>query len=1017
MASKGKITQIVDVGAVKQQIDFLTKSLDGVIVQFDTLAGKINTSNEALKGMKTVSGLNDALKNNAKVTQEANQAAKKYNDEQKKLAAAQEQLTHLQNGGASAFKELAVATEKVKQEKKKLTDEAKLEIEAQRAKLDSDKAQIKSIEALRAENSKLLKLRNSMDVDKQKAEIEKINKTIDKNTEVIRKNSDAATKQKMNIGNYQGAFEGLPGPLGRAASGIAKVGKQLWALVMNPIVAIVAAIVLAFMALYKILKSTDEGATFLDGVMKSLSAIMDVVKRRVLVLVDAIKALFSGNFREAGEKFKASVSGIGAEMAAAAEMAFDLAYALDALNDRIIGNISKEAELRREIERQLNISKDQALTDQQRIDALAKAVELEKELANDKKMYAEEGYDLAVREAALKAGSNEDDIKYLISLDGKQAEQARKIDKYKDIWNIIGDEGIKALEESYKKAVEADTEYFRSTKRAVSQLSSLQEQQRRERETNQKNAIKTERDINKMHQDSTIALMQNGFEKELLALQYSYKARLDEIDDRLKDEANLTKAQQVKLREVKSNILRQQATEEEAMITANELNRLKLQEQGLQLRLQSEEAGSAEFITLRTKLVESQRQVELIESEKTGASKADINAKYDKIISDQTIEDTKATIEKQTAEILFGSEKQKLAEIEALRDKLKYGQITTEQYERDIADIEKKYSTQSIALAIDEAAKKLEILRSLGADTAEAERQLFELKKQLSDQEAANFITNERKKADEHERLNEAMKQAALEFASSAISIANSTFEAKKIRLDDEAVQDQEAKERELSAAAGNAGMIDQINQKYAAKEKAREDERRRIELEQAKFQKAATLVQAIINTALAITKVSPIVPLMALAASVGAMQVAAIAAQPLPKYATGRDGGKAEWAVVGERGSEVIETAGGERYITPSRPTITFLPESAKVIPNHELFKGMAAMTMTKVDNFTGGQSIDISELKAEIARLQNGFNMVAATIRDKKELHLNITEKGFQAVARRGAAFTQYLDQNVRL
>jgi hypothetical protein len=36
---------------------------------------------------------------------------------------------------------------------------------------------------------------------------------------------------------------------------------------------------------------------------------------------------------------------------------------------------------------------------------------------------------------------------------------------------------------------------------------------------------------------------------------------------------------------------------------------------------------------------------------------------------------------------------------------------------------------------------------------------------------------------------------------------------------------------------------------------------------------------------------------------------------------------------------------------------------------------------------------------------------------IRNKKEYHINLTEKGLQMAAKRGASMTEYLNQNVRI
>jgi hypothetical protein len=58
--------------------------------------------------------------------------------------------------------------------------------------------------------------------------------------------------------------------------------------------------------------------------------------------------------------------------------------------------------------------------------------------------------------------------------------------------------------------------------------------------------------------------------------------------------------------------------------------------------------------------------------------------------------------------------------------------------------------------------------------------------------------------------------------------------------------------------------------------------------------------------------------------------------------------------AVVGEQGTELIRHADGSLHVTPNKPTVTFLPEGADVIPNHELLKQAAYVKLQGVNNIT---------------------------------------------------------------
>jgi hypothetical protein len=141
---------------------------------------------------------------------------------------------------------------------------------------------------------------------------------------------------------------------------------------------------------------------------------------------------------------------------------------------------------------------------------------------------------------------------------------------------------------------------------------------------------------------------------------------------------------------------------------------------------------------------------------------------------------------------------------------------------------------------------------------------------------------------------------------------------------------------------------------------------------------------------------------------AMGALQLATVAAQPLPKYFKGRDGGPAEFAWVGERGTEAIQLASGETFLTPAKPTITFLPEHAQVITNEKLLEAAGRASLQNSFGVPG-----------QVAQTANDMQIdrLIEAIRNKKEYHINLTEKGLQMAAKRGASMTKYLNQNVRI
>ncbi|MBV1889235.1 MAG: hypothetical protein KUG67_03215 [Proteobacteria bacterium] len=106
---------------------------------------------------------------------------------------------------------------------------------------------------------------------------------------------------------------------------------------------------------------------------------------------------------------------------------------------------------------------------------------------------------------------------------------------------------------------------------------------------------------------------------------------------------------------------------------------------------------------------------------------------------------------------------------------------------------------------------------------------------------------------------------------------------------------------------------------------------------------------QALINTALAITSALTTAPaplgiaLAIIAGALGTIQVAAIAATPIPKFELGTDDHKGGLAEVAEKRPEVISEPGKKPYIVRKR-SILNLPKHTKVTPSIGEYKQMMA-------------------------------------------------------------------------
>ena len=224
--------------------------------------------------------------------------------------------------------------------------------------------------------------------------------------------------------------------------------------------------------------------------------------------------------------------------------------------------------------------------------------------------------------------------------------------------------------------------------------------------------------------------------------------------------------------------------------------------------------------------------------------------------------------------------------------------------------------------------------------TNENARAKFEAKKAFLEAELEIYQDNADKKleieqllAEAEQELLEAKIESFTEWSDRTMEVLNGVNDLMKAQ-DEAKIQKYEAdNERKKQALKSqlDAGLISEqeYNNKVAAADKELDNKKKALAIEQAKRDKAIGITQAIINTALAITSALstkpflPMGPIMAaVAAGMGAIQIATIASQPLPKARRGMLLRGASHAY----GGIPIEAEGGEAIIN-KRSTAQFLP------------------------------------------------------------------------------------------
>lgn len=189
-------------------------------------------------------------------------------------------------------------------------------------------------------------------------------------------------------------------------------------------------------------------------------------------------------------------------------------------------------------------------------------------------------------------------------------------------------------------------------------------------------------------------------------------------------------------------------------------------------------------------------------------------------------------------------------------------------------------------------------------------QQEFEITKEIADAEAQY-------QADKMQTITDGF-QMALDYMQQVSDLA---FEALGNNVQAELDALEEGYTTDAEEAKKNA------NKKYIS-EKEYEEKKAALEKKQAKYAKAQALINAGINTAMAIiTTLAQLgatpwgIAQAAIAGAMGAAQMAIIAAKPLAQYAKGRKGGQGEYALVGEKGVEIM-----------------YVPQGASIIPHDKI-------------------------------------------------------------------------------
>ncbi|MBO5029809.1 MAG: hypothetical protein J6C59_09410 [Muribaculaceae bacterium] len=489
-------------------------------------------------------------------------------------------------------------------------------------------------------------------------------------------------------------------------------------------------------------------------------------------------------------------------------------------------------------------------------------------------------------------------------------------------------------------------------------------------------------------EEQKVQLMLDGYDKQVALIKLKYKKRIDAIKGESENEKQLRLA-------IVAEMERELADYEAKYVA-------ELAEGNLQTALKLAEKGSKEELAARLAIIERQKQAELEANQKkleaaqamSDKTEEDKNRKLEAVAAAEQAElaiiseydkkkleerekfeeERQQLIEKNYAIAQENRDNDMMSELLALQqnyqEQLKLAgkneekrQELQEKYEADSADITEKYAIKTAQASVDMYEEILKSDSLSAEDREKIERQLIEAKMAMEKAVADHAIAQNGRvvtadMAAAEKRLEKWRKafDTINQLLTEANNVSQAVFDNQISRIEEEQDKDEEAKQSESERIQK---LVDQkiiteeegearkraLEEESAKKAEELEKKKAAIKRKQAIFDKALAIANIGMNTAMALMElwVKPAwpmaIPMQAVVAALGAMQMATVLATPIPKYAKGTDYHSGGPAIVGDGGRPEVVLFDSKAWVTPAKPTLVDIPTGAAVIPDIRTF------------------------------------------------------------------------------
>jgi hypothetical protein len=899
-------------------------------------------------------------------------------------------------------------------------------------------------------------------------EFKALKKEVKEGTDKLKEWDEGVGDNQRKVGDYAGQLAGLIPGFSGLAGGIDSATKASWAFIATPIGAILAAVAAALALVGAWFTRTESGGDKLAEIIERVSAVMGVLMDALANLGGAlfealsepgkilewlgqkfeeVKALMIDMFTSPGKYIKElgviiydniinrflAIGKLGKAIAKILsgelkEGFKDLANASGQLVTGVEDPVNKVVDLAIEAGKAIANALDPLL------DKMAKADELGKQLAALKDSLEDQEVALIKSRAKTELQVNELLLKAKDKLKFSDEQRYQAIKDVSTASEKLLNEELAAAQKKIAiaqkeieirkltlKDADIPLDLLKAQNEAEAELLGLKAKRMQEQKRLQQQEIAIIREIEKEMQDR----IKREAEAERALAKVRSDIRVKNLQDVQNDAREELEVRNNALKEIAALQQEQYREDAEKQLEAAQeaaLSRIELDSKTLETiynntalsiseRIQLEREAKLALIDQDHAYVNERMKIEEDLEEKI----IDSNQNMIEAVADNVFKQLASDFENMAARIKTGTSEL----LVKLNEDFAAGNVSLKEYEDQRKKIQEEGQQLLLEDQLDYLEQKAALLKQDGQDTTKIEEEIARTRLAIADAALQEQLEMERQMIDAKRALQEQAYETTISFFEAGFEREDMAIQA---HMDKLALQ----RDADLAAAGDNEEAKAVIQNNYAQKQKELEQEQLKNARKKAIFDKAAAIFQIGVNTAVAISSKLPglpvTAPLIALVAALGALQIAAVLAKPIPQFAKGTMNSPEGLAIVNELGPEFIQDKDGKvRMINTDGPTLTYLKGGSKVFPADVSEKMLKDADFAQ--QLSRGYSNDADKIglmtpdnnDRELIRMMGRkMDSLEHTIKNKREYHFN--EKAIADAVAKGIDWEQYKNENYR-